>query len=68
METGRGGPIYGELTSGSMQKVVELMVSKGGLDEGSVFLDVGSGLGKPNLHVYGQVKVKYSVGVGSKFP
>jgi len=60
---GSGGPIYGELTSGSMQKVVALMVSKGGLNENSVFVDVGAGLGKPNMHVGLQPKVKYSVGV-----
>jgi hypothetical protein len=43
--------IYGELTIGSFQNVVNLMVEKCGLGSNSRFLDIGSGLGKPNLHL-----------------
>jgi hypothetical protein len=46
-----------------MQKVVDLMVTHAGLNEDSVFIDVGAGLGKPNMHVGLQPKVKYSVGI-----
>lgn len=45
------GPIYGELTMGSMQKMINLMKEHTGLDADSRFIDVGSGIGKPNLHV-----------------
>lgn len=60
---GSGGAIYGELTMASMQKVTNLLVSKGELTKDSVFIDVGAGLGKPNLHVALDPAVKYSVGI-----
>ncbi|KAJ8609343.1 hypothetical protein CTAYLR_009297 [Chrysophaeum taylorii] len=41
-----GGAIYGEVTASSFQRVVDAM----GLEPTSIFLDVGSGLGKPNFH------------------
>jgi hypothetical protein len=57
-----GGAIYGELTIGSMQKMIELMkVHTGGPD--SRFIDVGSGLGKPNLHVTQDPSVEFSYGI-----
>lgn len=34
-----------------MQKVVDIMISHCGLGKDSVFIDVGAGLGKPNIHV-----------------
>lgn len=34
-----------------MQKVVDMMISHCGLGKDSVFIDVGAGLGKPNIHV-----------------
>jgi len=46
-----------------MQKVVDLMVAKGGLTKDSVFIDVGAGLGKPNFHLSIDPGVKYSVGI-----
>ena len=64
---GSGGAIYGEQTQASMQKVVDLMVTHAGLDKESVFIDVGSGLGKPNMHVGLQPKVKYSVGIEMEY-
>ena len=42
-----------------------LLAEEGKLDDDSVFLDVGSGLGKPNFHV--SHRVKYSVGVELEF-
>ena len=60
---GSGGAIYGELTQSSMQRVINLMCTKGELDSSSVFIDVGAGLGKPNLHVAIDPAVRYSVGV-----
>ena len=48
---GAGGAIYGELTSGSMQKMVDLMKLHTDFGPDSRFIDVGCGLGKPNLHV-----------------
>jgi hypothetical protein len=60
---GSGGAIYGELTQSSMQRVINLMCTKGEMDASSVFIDVGAGLGKPNLHVAIDPAVRYSVGV-----
>jgi hypothetical protein len=57
------GPIYGELTMGSMQKMIDLMIEHTSLDETSKFIDVGSGIGKPNLHVAQYPGVAFSCGV-----
>ena len=57
------GPIYGELTAGSMQKMVELMKQHTDLDSSSIFLDVGSGIGKPNFHVANDPGVQVSLGL-----
>ena len=61
--SGYEGPIYGELTQNSMQKMINLMVEHTGLSRSSRFLDVGSGLGKPNLHVAQHPGVAFSCGV-----
>ena len=60
---GYEGPIYGELTQNSMQKMINLMVEQTMLSRSSRFLDVGSGLGKPNLHVAQHPGVEFSCGV-----
>ncbi len=60
---GSSGAIYGELTQGSMQKNVNYLKDKCGLDKDSRFLDVGAGLGKPNMHVAQDVGVRLSIGV-----
>lgn len=57
------GPIYGELTMNSMQKMINLMVQHCGLDASSRFIDVGSGIGKPNFHVAQYPGVSFSCGV-----
>lgn len=49
--SGAGGAMYGEITQGSMQRVVSFLQQYTGLDETSAFLDLGSGLGKPSAHV-----------------
>jgi len=58
-----GGAIYGEMTKMSFQRVVDAMVDKCGLDGTSIFLDIGAGLGKPNMHVAIEPGVQFSVGV-----
>jgi Histone methylation protein DOT1 len=58
-----GGPIYGELTIGSMQKVVRIMKTLTGLDSSSRFIDVGSGIGKPSIHVAQDPGVAFSYGI-----
>lgn len=58
-----GGPIYGELTVGSMQKMINLMIEHTGLGQESRFIDVGCGLGKPNLHVAQMPGVEFSYGI-----
>ena len=60
---GSCGPIYGELTMGSMQKMVNLMQQHTNLDSTSRFIDVGSGIGKPNLHVAQEPGVAFSCGI-----
>jgi hypothetical protein len=60
---GHDGPIYGEVTMGSFHKVVEYLQKEHGLCETSSFLDIGAGLGKPNLHVAVHPGVKYSFGI-----
>jgi hypothetical protein len=60
---GYSGPIYGELTKHSMQKMVDLMVQNTGFSSSSRFIDVGSGIGKPNLHVAQYPGVEFSCGV-----
>jgi len=60
---GNGGAIYGELTIGSMQKIIELMKKHTNFNENSRFIDVGCGLGKPNLHVAQDPGVQFSYGV-----
>ncbi|KAL3798349.1 hypothetical protein HJC23_005002 [Cyclotella cryptica] len=58
-----GGAIYGELTVGSMQKMTNLMIEHTGLGKESRFIDVGCGLGKPNLHVAQMPGVEFSFGI-----
>jgi hypothetical protein len=58
-----GGAIYGELTMGSMQKVIRIMKEATGLDSSSRFIDVGSGIGKPSIHVAQDPGVDFSFGV-----
>mmetsp|Transcript_21589 Transcript_21589/g.47819 ORF Transcript_21589/g.47819 Transcript_21589/m.47819 type:complete len:412 (+) Transcript_21589:88-1323(+) len=60
---GYSGPIYGELTKHSMQKMIDLMVKHTGFSSSSRFIDVGSGIGKPNLHVAQYPGVEFSCGV-----
>ena len=60
---GCGGPIYGELTMGYNQKVIEFLVDFAHLDCKSRFIDIGCGLGKPNLHVTQYPGVEFSYGI-----
>ena len=57
------GPIYGELTMVSMQKMVNLMKEHTGFCSESRFIDVGSGIGKPSLHVAQDPGVSFSYGI-----
>lgn len=59
---GTTGAIYGELTMGSMQKVINLLVEKFDLNSQSRFIDVGSGLGKPNFHAAQDPECRISIG------
>ena len=60
---GSFGAIYGEVTMGSMQKMVDLMKKYTAFDSSSRFIDVGSGLGKPSLHVCQDPGVQFSYGI-----
>jgi len=61
--TGHGGAIYGEITMKSMQRIVELMKKYADFNKDSRFIDVGCGLGKPNLHVAQDPQVEFSYGI-----
>lgn len=45
------GPIYGELRLGSFHNIVLALQKYTNIDQDSIFLDIGSGLGKPCVHV-----------------
>lgn len=63
---GNGGPYmstFGENTIFSVQRVVNEMKKVTGFDRNSRFIDVGSGLGKPNLHVAQDPGVEFNYGV-----
>lgn len=64
---GSVGPIYGELTIGSMQKMVNLMIQYSHLSQESRFIDIGSGVGKPNFHVAQFPGVSFSCGIEVEF-
>eukprot|EP00954_Amorphochlora_amoebiformis_P031039 1395554-Amorphochlora_amoeboformis.AAC.2 len=61
--TATGGEIYGEMTKASFQRVVECLIEKAELGPDSCFLDIGAGLGKPNMHVAVYPGVKHSIGI-----
>ena len=60
---GSTGAIYGELTMHSMQKIVNILIDRCEMTSDSRFIDVGSGLGKPNFHVAQYPGVRISIGV-----
>lgn len=60
---GHNGPIYGEVTMGTFQKVVDFLRENLNFGPSSTFLDIGSGLGKPNMHVAVDPGVQFSCGV-----
>jgi hypothetical protein len=63
--TGHNGyGVYGELTLGSMSTVIKKMKEITDLNSTSIFLNVGSGLGKPTIHV-SQAADCVSIGVES---
>lgn len=60
---GTTGAIYGELTMHSMQKVINYMIENCELTSSSRFIDVGSGLGKPNVHAAQDPCCRISIGI-----
>lgn len=58
-----GGAIYGEITQASFQRVVDYLKENCELSKTSRFVDVGSGLGKPNFHVSVDPGVQVSFGI-----
>ena len=58
-----GGAIYGEVTKQSVQRVLDVLREKCELGPTSSFIDIGSGLGKPNFHASVEGGLRYSVGV-----
>jgi hypothetical protein len=47
---GVGGAIFGEITQHKFQLIINFMKEHCGFDRNSLFLDIGSGMGKPNFH------------------
>jgi hypothetical protein len=58
-----GGAIYGEVTKQSVQRVLDVLREKCELGPTSTFMDIGSGLGKPNFHASVEAGLRYSIGV-----
>lgn len=56
-------PIYGELNPASMTRITEKMQEHCDLNSSSIFMDIGSGRGKPCFHVFIQVKPVACVGI-----
>lgn len=54
--------MYGELTRGSMDAIFKLLKDECELNDKSSFIDIGSGLGKPNFHA-AQMGIHLSIGV-----
>ena len=59
---GAGGAIYGEVTMTSFHRLVLYLQSATKLHSDSIFIDIGAGLGKPNLHVAAYIKCA-SIGI-----
>ena len=60
---GATGAIYGELTMHSMQRVIDFLKEKCELTSSSRFIDIGSGLGKPNFHAAQDPACRISIGI-----
>jgi len=60
---GMGGAIYGEITIGSMSKMIAYLKENTDFGPDSVFIDVGSGLGKPTMHAAVDPGCRLSLGV-----
>lgn len=58
-----GGAAYGENTMVSMQRVVDALIDTGDFDHNSRLIDIGAGLGKPNLHVAQDPGCRLSIGI-----
>ena len=63
---GSGEAIYGEMTEFAMQRVVNTMKTECEFTKDSIFLDIGSGVGKPSLHVTQDPGVRLSMGIELK--
>lgn len=61
--SGAGGAIYGEMTIGTMQKIIDCMKTNLDFSKESKFLDIGSGLGKPSFHASQDPGVSLSMGI-----
>ena len=57
------GPIYGELTYGSMTKIIRVLVEDCDFNSRSKIADIGSGLGKPIFHIANVCQPMLAVGV-----
>ena len=57
------GSLPGELNKRSMQQVIDLMIETTCFSSSSRFIDVGSGIGKANLHVAQYPGVEFSCGI-----
>ena len=58
--------MYGEITASSMQKMINLLKAHTAFNANSRFIDIGSGLGKPNLHVAQDPGGQFSFGIEIK--
>jgi hypothetical protein len=57
------GPAYGELIKASFKKIIKYLKENCDLKKSSRFLDLGCGLGKPNIHIAIAEEIALSIGI-----
>ena len=63
MLNGTDDGLAGEMRVGSMHTIVQFLMDTCSMGPGSTFLDIGSGLGKPVLHVALHAQVQHALGI-----
>ena len=56
-------PIYGELVRSAMQNIINYLKNNTNFNQDSIFFDIGSGFGKPNIPAAFVPGVSLSIGV-----
>ena len=60
---GSGGLVYGELVISEMQQIIKILINECEFGKLSRFIDIGSGQGKPSMHVTQYLGVAFGCGI-----